>query len=129
NGWEIGRVHNFQIATDPALWGVVLSTGFMFRAFGKTFMGTIAEQSEKMPDLNFELPVSMAVLLAAPLWYRFFPQIFVWSVALTFGTSRVATSDTKTYSQGVMSPRFGEQHHQGVSTERGRYNIQQIARK
>src|SRR5438477_8522346 len=42
NGWEIGRFHIFQIATVLALWGVVISTVYMLRAYWKTFMGTIA---------------------------------------------------------------------------------------
>ena len=51
-GWEIGRFHIFQIATVLALWGVVLSTVYMLRAYRKTFMGSIREQWQKLPDLS-----------------------------------------------------------------------------
>ena len=33
NGWEMGRFHIFKIATALALWGVVLSTVYMLRAY------------------------------------------------------------------------------------------------
>src|SRR5207302_8204461 len=36
NGWEIERFHLFQIATVLGLWGVVISTVYMLRAYRKT---------------------------------------------------------------------------------------------
>src|SRR6266704_5257114 len=39
NGWEMQRFHIFQIATVLALWGVVISTVYMLRAYRSTFMG------------------------------------------------------------------------------------------
>src|SRR5213079_1266973 len=77
NGWEMGRFHIFQIATVLALWGVVISTVYMLRAYRKTFMGTIAEQWEKLPDLRPALRVPVTLLVAALLCYGFFPQSFV----------------------------------------------------
>src|SRR5690242_13778888 len=47
NGWEIARMHIFQVATVLALWGVVLSTVYMLRAYRKTFMGTVRDQWQK----------------------------------------------------------------------------------
>src|SRR5205823_12293891 len=41
NGWEMQRFHIFQIATVLALWGIVISTVYMLRAYRWTFMGTI----------------------------------------------------------------------------------------
>src|SRR5256712_11250113 len=73
NGWEIGRFHIFQIATVLALWGVVISTVYMLRAYRKTFMGTIAEQWEKLPDLRPALRVPVTLLVAALLCCGFFP--------------------------------------------------------
>src|SRR5213593_852433 len=86
HGWEIGRFHIFQIATVLALWGVVLSTVYMFRAYRKTFMGNIREQWQKLPDLRASLHVPVALLVAALLCFGFFPQIFVRMVAPTFRT-------------------------------------------
>jgi NADH:ubiquinone oxidoreductase subunit 5 (subunit L)/multisubunit Na+/H+ antiporter MnhA subunit len=86
NGWEIGRFHIFQIATVLALWGVVLSTVYMLRAYRKTFMGPIREQWQKLPDLSPALRVPVTLLVAALLCFGFLPQFFVRNVAPTFGT-------------------------------------------
>ena len=51
NGWEIGRFHIFQIATILALWGVVLSTVYMLRAYRKTSWDH-SRAMEKLPDLS-----------------------------------------------------------------------------
>ena len=102
NGWEIGRLHIFQIATVLALWGVVLSTVYMLRAYRKTFMGNIREQWQKLPDLSPALLVPVTLLVAALLCCGFFPQIFVRNVAPTFRTFVSANSDTNTCSHGAM---------------------------
>ncbi len=52
NGWEIGRFHIFQIATVLALWGVVISTVYMLRAYRKMFMGAISERWKNLADLR-----------------------------------------------------------------------------
>jgi NADH-quinone oxidoreductase subunit M len=80
NGWEIGRLHIFQVATVLALWGVVLSTVYMLRAYRKTFLGSIREQWEKLPDLSQMLRVPVALLVAALLCFGFFPQSLVQMV-------------------------------------------------
>ncbi len=77
NGWEMGRFHIFQIATVLALWGVVISTVYMLRAYRKTFMGTIREQWDKLPDLRPTLRVPVTLLVAILLCYGFFPQSLV----------------------------------------------------
>jgi NADH-quinone oxidoreductase subunit M len=102
NGWEIGRFHIFQIATVLALWGVVLSTVYMLRAYRKTFTGTIREQWQKLSDLSPALRVPVTLLVAALLCYGFFPQLFVRSVAATFGVVRSANSDTQRLSRAAL---------------------------
>src|SRR5881394_1439306 len=77
NGWTMDGFHIFQITTVLALWGVVISTVYMLRAYRKTFMGTIAEQWEKLPDLRPALRVPVTLLVAALLCYGFFPQSLV----------------------------------------------------
>ena len=101
-GWEIGRLHIFQIATVLALWGVVLSTVYMLRAYRKTFMGSIREQWQKLPDLSSALRVPVTLLVAALLCFGFFPQFFVRSAAPTFGTVLSANSDMQTYRQSAV---------------------------
>src|SRR4029434_9341849 len=93
NVWEIGRSHVFQIATVLALWGVVISTVYMLRAYRKTFMGTIREQWQTLPDLRLALRVPVILLVAPLLCCGFFPQFFVRMVAPTFRTSLSANAD------------------------------------
>jgi len=101
NDWEIGRFHLFQIGTVLALWGVVLSTVYMLRAYRRTFMGTIREQWQKLPDLGSALRVPVTLLVAALLCFGFLPQFFVRLVAPMFGPFVSANSDT-TFSHGSM---------------------------
>jgi NADH-quinone oxidoreductase subunit M len=84
NGWEIGRFHIFQTATVLALWGVVISTVYMLRAYRKTFMGSIREQWRKLPDVRPALRVPVTLLVAALLCYGFFPQSLVRLVTPMF---------------------------------------------
>jgi NADH-quinone oxidoreductase subunit M len=86
NGWEIGRFHIFQIATVLALWGVVISTVYMLRAYRKTFMGALNERWNGLVDLRPGLRVPVALLVGALLSYGFFPQSFVRLVAPAFRT-------------------------------------------
>ena len=51
NGWEIERFHLFQIATVLGLWGVVISTIYMLRAYRAIFMGSMGE-SQVLPPLT-----------------------------------------------------------------------------
>ena len=66
--------HIFQIATVLALWGVVISTVYMLRAYRKTFMGTVSEQWKQLVDLRPTLRVPVTLLVGALLCYGFFPQ-------------------------------------------------------
>jgi NADH-quinone oxidoreductase subunit M len=86
NGWEMDRFHMFQIATVLALWGVVISTVYMLRAYRKTFMGALSERCKEIVDLRFSLRLPVAVLVGALLCYGFFPQSFVRIVAPAFRT-------------------------------------------
>src|SRR6059036_1241442 len=86
HGWTIEGFHGFQIATVLALWGVVISTVYMLRAYRKTFMGTMPEQWKDLLDLRLALRVPVALLVGALLCYGFFPQSFVRVVAPRFRT-------------------------------------------
>jgi NADH-quinone oxidoreductase subunit M len=86
NGWEMQHFHIFQIATVLALWGVVISTVYMLRAYRKTFMGAINARWKEVVDLRFSLRVPIAVLIGALLCYGFFPQSFVRTVTPVFRT-------------------------------------------
>ena len=84
NGWEMERFHLFQIATVFGLWGVVISTVYMLRAYRKAFMGTLAERWKDLVDLRPILRVPVALLVGALLSYGFFPQSFIQLVTPTF---------------------------------------------
>src|SRR5881409_284592 len=86
HGWKMEGFHSFQIATVLALWGVVISTVYMLRAYRKTFMGTISERWKQLLDLRLALRVPVALLVGALLCYGFFPQSFVRMVAPRFRT-------------------------------------------
>jgi len=111
NGWEMDRFHIFQIATLLALWGVVISTVYMLRAYRKTFMGALNDRWKEIVDLRFSLRLPIVVLIGALLCYGFFPQFLVQTV----------TPVLRTY--------LTEQHRPSASTQRGGYNFQQIAWK
>ena len=86
NGWSMERFHIFQIATVLALWGVVISTVYMLRAYRSTFMGTLNERWTKIVDLGAAAKIPVALLIAGLLWFGFFPQTFVQMVVPTFRT-------------------------------------------
>ncbi len=86
NGWTMDHFHIFQIATVLGLWGVVISTVYMLRAYRKTFMGTLGERWNEIVDLRFGLRFPIAILVAALLWFGFFPQSFVRMVTPAFRT-------------------------------------------
>jgi NADH-quinone oxidoreductase subunit M len=91
NGWEMQRFHIFQIATVLALWGVVISTVYMLRAYRSTFMGTMNERWGKLVDLGAGLRIPVALLIAGLIWFGFFPQTLVRMVTPTFRTYFTAT--------------------------------------
>jgi NADH-quinone oxidoreductase subunit M len=84
NGWEMDHFHIFQIATVLALWGVVISTVYMLRAYRKTFMGTVSDRWKEIVDLRFNLRLPIAILIGALLCYGFFAQSFVRIVTPAF---------------------------------------------
>jgi len=77
HGWEMQRFHLFQIATVLALWGVVISTVYMLRAYRATFMGTMPERWATLVDLRRGLRIPIAILIAALIAVGFFPQTVV----------------------------------------------------
>jgi NADH-quinone oxidoreductase subunit M len=83
-GWEIEHFHIFQVATVLGLWGVVISTVYMLRAYRKVFMGTLGVRWCSLPDLHRRLRVPVTLLVAALFWFGFFPQSFVRIVAPAF---------------------------------------------
>jgi NADH-quinone oxidoreductase subunit M len=84
NGWEIGSFHVFQVATVLALWGVVISTVYMLRAYRKAFMGALNERWKGLVDLRPGLRVPVTLLVGALLCYGFFPQSFVRMITPAF---------------------------------------------
>ncbi|PYI95315.1 MAG: NADH-quinone oxidoreductase subunit M [Verrucomicrobia bacterium] len=86
HGWTMDGFHIFQIATVLALWGVVISTVYMLRAYRKTFMGTVSEQWKQLVELRPTLRVPVTLLVGALICCGFFPQTFVRMVAPTFRT-------------------------------------------
>jgi NADH-quinone oxidoreductase subunit M len=103
DGWEIQRFHIFQIATVLALWGVVISTVYMLRAYRNTFAGTLREQWQKLPDLGPALRVPVMLLVAALICYGFFPQTFVRMVMPAFRADLTAnrSDDVRSCSDGA----------------------------
>jgi len=91
NGWEMQRFHIFQIATVLALWGIVISTVYMLRAYRSTFMGTINERWGKLVDLGTGLRLPVVLLVAGLIWFGFFPQTLVQMVTPTFRPYFTAT--------------------------------------
>jgi NADH-quinone oxidoreductase subunit M len=69
-----------------ALWGVVISTVYMLRAYRKTFMGTMSERWKEIVDLRPALRVPVALVVGALLCYGFFPQSLVQMVTPAFRT-------------------------------------------
>jgi NADH-quinone oxidoreductase subunit M len=91
NGWDMQRFHIFQIATVLALWGVVISTVYMLRAYRSTFMGTMNERWAKLVDLDPALRIPVALLIAGLIWFGFFPQTLVQMVTPAFRIYFTAT--------------------------------------
>jgi len=85
------RFHLFQVATVLALWGIVISTVYMLRAYRSTFMGTLNERWEKLVDFGADLRIPVALLIAGLIWFGFFPQTLVRMVTPTFRSYFTAT--------------------------------------
>jgi NADH-quinone oxidoreductase subunit M len=84
NGWEMDRFHIFQVATVLALWGVVISAVYMLRAYRKIFWGAMANRSNDIVDLRASLRIPATLLIAALLWFGFYPQSFVRILSPSF---------------------------------------------
>ena len=74
-----------------ALWGVVISTVYMLRAYRAMFMGSLNERWTKIVDLDSTLRIPSALLIAGLLWFGFFPQTVVQIVTPAFRTYFTAT--------------------------------------
>jgi NADH-quinone oxidoreductase subunit M len=132
NGWEMAHFHIFQIATVLALWGVVISTVYMLRAYRKTFMGTMSERWKAIVDLRPALRVPVALVVGGLLCYGFFPQSLVQKVTpvlRTYLTSGRNLTDMEFCSHGAVSPCVTKQYRSSASTQRGGYNVWQITRR
>ncbi len=77
HGWKVEGFHIFQVATVLAVWGVVISAVYMLRAYRKAFMGPPNERWKELTDLRPDLRIPIALLVAALLWFGFWPQSFV----------------------------------------------------
>jgi NADH-quinone oxidoreductase subunit M len=99
NGWEIGSFHIFQVATALALWGVVISTVYMLRAYRKAFMGALNERWNGLVDLRVGLRVPVTLLVGVLLCYGLFPQSFVRIVTPAFRIYHSANTSHLTDSQ------------------------------
>jgi len=86
HGWEMQGFHLFQIATVLALWGVVISTVYMLRAYRTTFMGAMPERWAKLDDLGRGLRFPVAILIAGLISVGFFPQTVVNIIIPTIRT-------------------------------------------
>ncbi|MEO5721985.1 MAG: NADH-quinone oxidoreductase subunit M [Chthoniobacterales bacterium] len=84
NGADLSSFHIYQVATVLALWGVVISAVYMLRAYRATFLGSLNERWSGLPDLHTHLRVPLGILLAALLWFGFFPQSMVRFLKPTF---------------------------------------------
>jgi len=62
------------------------------RAYRKTFMGTIRERWQQLPDLRPVLRAPITLLVAALLCYGFFPQSLVQIVAPRFSSYVLANT-------------------------------------
>jgi len=127
NGWTMNGFHIFQIATVLALWGVVISTVYMLRAYRKTFMGTISDQWKAVTDLRPVLRVPVALLVGALLYFGFFPQALVQIVTPGFRAYLTANNyltGTQRCSHGAARrPRILTQYEEDAPQGRG-YNRQ-----
>jgi NADH-quinone oxidoreductase subunit M len=133
NGWTIDGFHIFQITTVLALWGVVISTVYMLRAYRKAFMGTISDQWKQLVDLRPALRVPVTLLVGALLCYGFFPQSFVRVVRPVFHTDLSAYAQRPTNAQScshgaVRRPSYIIAEERNAPQGRG-YNICEIATK
>jgi NADH-quinone oxidoreductase subunit M len=84
NGWTMQSFHLFQIATVLALWGIVISTVYMLRAYRAVFWGPLDTRWMKLVDLRSGLRIPAAILIAGLIWFGFLPQTLVQIVTPAF---------------------------------------------
>jgi len=129
NGWEMDRFHIFQIATVLALWGVVISTVYMLRAYRKTFMGTLNERWKEVVDLRPALRIPVALVVIGLLCYGFFPQSFVQTVTPVLRTYLTTDRHLTDVDYGghstVRRSRVVSQDEENASQRHG-YNIGKV---
>ena len=77
-------LHLFQVATILALWGVVISTVYMLRAYGAIFMGPPNERFKVSGDLARNLRLPVILLITATLVVGFFPNTVLRLLRPTF---------------------------------------------
>jgi NADH-quinone oxidoreductase subunit M len=123
NGWEMGHFHIFQIATVLALWGVVISTVYMLRAYRNTFMGTLSDRWKDIVDLRPPLRIPVILVIGGLLCYGFFPQSLVQTVTPVLRTY-LTTGRHLTHME---SCNYDRGPHPSASTHPRGYNIRQIA--
>ena len=99
NGWEMARFHIFQIATVLALWGVVISTVYMLRAYRKTFMGASSDRWKQIADLRPALRVPVVLVVGGLLCFGFFPQTLVRTITPVLRTYLKANESHLTDAQ------------------------------
>jgi NADH-quinone oxidoreductase subunit M len=86
NGFTMERFHSFQVATILALWGVVISAVYMLRAYRRVFMGAMDDRWKEIVDLRRGFRWPVALLIAALLWFGFYPQSLVRILSPVFQT-------------------------------------------
>jgi NADH-quinone oxidoreductase subunit M len=86
NGANPERFTIYQVATVLGLWGVVMSAVYMLRAYRSVFMGALGDSLGGAVDLRRSLRLPIILLVAATIWFGFFPQTFVRLVTPTFKT-------------------------------------------
>ena len=86
NGFAMERFHIFQVATVLALWGVVISAVYMLRAYRRVFMGAMDDRWKEIVDLGRRFRWPVALLIAALLWFGFYPQSLVRILSPVFQT-------------------------------------------
>ena len=84
NGANPERFRIYQVATVLGLWGVVMSAVYMLRAYRAVFMGAIGESVGALTDIRRGLRIPIGLLVAATIWFGFFPQTLVKLVTPTF---------------------------------------------
>jgi NADH:ubiquinone oxidoreductase subunit 4 (subunit M) len=114
-----------------ALWGVVISTVYMLRAYRKTFMGTPNEKWKEVVDLRPALRLPVALLVGALLCYGFFPQFLVRMVAPKFraylSANRSHLIDEQGCSHGTVRRPHAVTPDEGNAPPGRGYNICEIA--